>query len=141
LRPSDSVRLQVPISQELAEEIVCSSIRVLGLDGRYAGSGKAGSPNVPRALRRYLEAVAQHNKLHSENLVQAIREALLGNAIIDHDWCIRSDRPSIPLSLELVDTHGLAWRCGVCARVHLHHSGGICTNSACCRPALQREAF
>ena len=131
IRPLASVDLRVGVPVETQEQIVSSAIRVLGLDRRYVGSVKDPTANMPRALKEFLDAVSTRHRIDPAVTQTAIREYLLQSEIIDDTWLLRTDRPGLGLGIELSHERAVGFRCGRCARLHLHQSAGVCTNPAC----------
>ena len=138
LRVAEQINLEHPLDRLPADEILASSIRILGIAGRYTGAAWPGTPNAPLALRSYLEAIASRNGIEPAELVEAVRLTLRNAAIINDDWMVQVMRAGLALVLHIDESLEYAYRCAVCSRVHLHESGGFCTNPSCNCDRLER---
>lgn len=116
----------LPLPAGVVDEFLASSVRLLGLSERYPGA-RFTSEGMGRPLRRYIAAVADEHGIDSATeLEQALEESLsLSEAC--QAWTLRLD--GLQVALAVGDAR--AWRCASCARIHLHHSTGICTTSGC----------
>ncbi len=110
-------------------EVLLSSVRILGLARRYPGA-RFFTPqvNMPRALRKYLTAVAARRGVSSAPLQSAVEDALRRCGVVTADWgldpaALRVRRWSAGDSTPI--------RCRRCSRLHLHGSGGVCTFPNC----------
>ena len=120
-------RLQ--LAGSAGEEVVRSSIRILGRQGHYQGARWFhGVDRMPLSLRKYLTAVADLHTQDAELLCKDIEDVLFDSGVINREWALRSDairvvrwRPS--------DSNPM--RCRRCSRLHLHGSAGICTGREC----------
>jgi DEAD/DEAH box helicase domain-containing protein len=148
LTPPKSLTLSAPISEEVGRQVLQSSIRILGLAGKFIGSDSpifgmrtSRTHNIPAKLRSYLDAVASKAGHDGAELAESVRTTLQDAGIIDEFWFLRTDRPNVPLGTEIRETVGDAWRCSRCARFHMHESAGICTNSACNGETLEKTSL
>jgi DEAD/DEAH box helicase domain-containing protein len=121
-----------PIASEQAAQALRSSIRILGLAGLYEGKRSSDPDRMPRALRAYLEGAAKRLTEDPAELQEWIGDALRAcGLLMPGGWKLRLGQLGTPLVVQLVDAESHLWRCGRCARVHLHASAGVCTNPTC----------
>ena len=118
-----------PIAPTLASEVVRSIIRILGTSRRYAGGNS--STGMPDAVKKYLRAVAELQGVDPTDLSDAV-ESALDQPGVAPEWMLSTASADSKLEL-VVATSDDRWICSRCARVHLHHSGGICTATGCNR--------
>jgi DEAD/DEAH box helicase domain-containing protein len=100
-----------------------SVIRLLGLLGRYDGSRRAGPRDErtpPRAVRQYLERVADAHGVARGDLVEAMAAVVLDGRIAP-SWLLATRTAESPLSL-IGPSGPTEWICRRCANVHLHAS-------------------
>ncbi|HZH11160.1 MAG TPA: helicase-related protein [Microvirga sp.] len=127
-------RLQLP--REVADQVLCSSLRILGMKGSFADdptdrTQRRLSTDPPAALRDYLHAVADSQAVNRTQLVTDIQDALSEGQIIDTTWRLRTHETAVlPLTLRATGSPYM-FRCTRCARVHMHGSAGVCTNARC----------
>lgn len=124
----------VSLSGDAWREAISSSIRILGLEGRYAGPSAESRPshNMPLSLRRYLEAVAGTSGADRDRIREEVRSFLASTGIIlDAEWRLRTDEPSVPLGLRLIGPGREAHQCSICSRIHGHRSAGVCVTRRC----------
>ena len=119
---------------DTAEQAAASTIRVLlGKLRRRLHSGKEGKMSPPKAVRKYLDLVAEAAGEDKDLFVSQVA-AILGNVMTD--WLIQ------PRSLFVLaprpDEHGRLrmWECPRCGRSHLHASAKVCTR---CNAALPED--
>lgn len=148
LSPPKSLSLAHVLPEDLGRQVLQSSIRILGLAGKFVGSDSpifgmrtSRTHNIPAKLRSYLDAVASRTGHDGTALADSVRTTLQEAGIIDEFWFLRTDRPNVPLGTKIRETVGDAWRCSKCARFHMHESAGICTNSACNSPTLEKTSL
>ena len=121
---------QIPLSNLHAREVLASSIRALGIAGRYRGS-QWSTNTRPLALRRYLDAVAAIHGVPRTELADGVEASLKrANALID--WELQPDF----LTLVPAKQGQQGWLCENCATLHLHASAGVCANNGCNRTRL-----
>ena len=128
-----------PVSGEQAIEIRRSVIRILGAARRYPGTfWRPESQSAPAAVKRYLEAVADRCGVDAETLIHAVGESFV--KAVAPGWILNTNPIDSPL--RLVQPAGTRrWKCSNCARVHLHASAGICTQSGCHQATLETHAL
>jgi DEAD/DEAH box helicase domain-containing protein len=115
------------VGDSTAREVLLASVRILGLDYRYAGT-KFQSTTRPRALKDYLEKVAQTHSVEPAALEQAVAKAAEEMRI--SDWNLPTERDDAPFELVLGQSERV-YKCPNCARVHLHAAAGVCTSRGC----------
>ena len=139
--PDPRVAGALGLDASTSMEVARSATRILGLSGRFSEdpmswAPRAGQAIAPRALRSYVARIATANNRELEDLLAEIEAGLRDAQLIDDRWDLVTDRlASLRLSIRL-RSQPLAWRCDRCARLHLHRSGGICTNHMCLSDAL-----
>jgi DEAD/DEAH box helicase domain-containing protein len=106
----------------LLSEVCDATMRILG--SRFRFEGRLSSPSPPSYLRRYWEAVAQGAGISSETLGEAVRQVLEQSGAM-REFLLQTAEVHLRTPGELV------WQCPQCRRIHLHPSGGICTDSDC----------
>ena len=121
----------IPLSDEAAAQLILSVIRILGLAGRRPGSPWPPAARPPQVLTSYVKDVADLYGVAAEDLQDAVEETLRAGGIVDANWCLPLDDLDAPFEVVLARSDAPVWVCGVCARVHLHASAGVCTNGAC----------
>lgn len=107
----------------LACEAADSALRLLGERRRVqdAPYTAVGSPTMPGFLREYLEAVAQH---HGRDVAMFQREV---TDRIEHGRLV-TDFLIHPMHLCVRRAGATSYECTRCRRIHLHPSGGVCTD-------------
>lgn len=133
------------LSKENWDEILSSSIRVIGLKGLYTTRGYSRKPPslIPEELTAkhggrkkiaegYLDKVAAILATDASTLAKEVENAFY--------QCLHLPRTESPWYINLRNQDGLYvvntpgesfWSCAKCARVHLHASGGVCTTPRC----------
>ncbi|MFA5077871.1 MAG: helicase-related protein [Dehalococcoidia bacterium] len=117
------------LNEATATQLVASSIRILGLLGRYPGSNYiSDSTEMPRALKRYVDAVSQRHRVEAQDLRDSLKQILVSAGAMDSQFMLRLDGLAI---IKQPATTRRFWVCEDCARRHLHPSAGICTSPSC----------
>ncbi|MCL4264742.1 MAG: DEAD/DEAH box helicase [Anaerolineae bacterium] len=117
-----SRNLPLPLIREVGD----ATIRILG--GRYRfdrSTSRASSSNTPGYLKRYYQAVAQKQGLNAALLSEAMFDILTRSGAMTELHLLKMGK------LYLQGPKDLFYRCHSCRRLHLHHSGGICTDTDC----------
>ncbi|MFC7278246.1 DEAD/DEAH box helicase [Paractinoplanes rhizophilus] len=127
----------IGLDPDLALQILRSVIRILGIEGRYAG-GEWFKPasDMPVSVRKYLKAVDSTGRGPS---FQAL-EAWVTREIRDRvapDWGLRVNSAEAPFVLVKGGTD--VWVCRKCNYRHLHPSAGVCAARGCHCPDLERR--
>lgn len=125
-----------PLDPNAAEEVLRSCVRILGLNKRYAGAEHAQPRDrLPRPLRSYLDRVAKHHSLDSDELIYWVTQTLGQSAAAG--WMLHVQTPLAPL--RIVESEGAVWRCTTCNFRHLHASADVCANRGCKAVGLVRD--
>ncbi|MEU6250460.1 DEAD/DEAH box helicase [Glycomyces sp. NPDC047010] len=124
-------------SANTAAEVLASVIRLLGIAKRFEGGYVARSNAAPKAIGTYLKRVAARHRIDWKQLTVNVGEFLRSNGLTDGVWTLRTQTGQD--SLELRMPSDKAWICGNCGSVHLHPSGGVCTNEECLNGVLGEE--
>jgi Lhr-like helicase len=99
-----------------------SALRLLGERRRIQDTHAAvGSPTIPGFLRDYLDAVARHAGRDLATFQAEVVRRIEAGQLVEQ-FLIHPSR----LRLRRAGEH--AYECGTCRRIHLHPSGGICTD-------------
>jgi len=102
------------LSLEISEEIIRSTVRLLGRHRRVTPIKDDPWPSPPAGLKRYIERVAE---VHSVSKVQLKNDL---ETLVQDGW--RLDPAHITLHPPGVNE----WRCQRCDQRHLHASAGVC---------------
>lgn len=106
-----------PLVQEAADSV----IRLLGARRRLSTHGAASQPNPPGYIAQYLSAVAQQHSFTPSAFAADVLSYLGGaSALTQHVLVVQN--------LCLMRPGAFYFECGQCRRVHLHPSGGVCTD-------------
>jgi DEAD/DEAH box helicase domain-containing protein len=114
-------RIGAPAPNPLVQEAADGVIRLLGARRRLSTHGAASQPNPPGYVAQFLSAVAQQHGLTPPAFATDILHYLSGagvltqHVLVVQNLCLMRPGPSY-------------FECGQCRRVHLHPSGGICTD-------------
>jgi DEAD/DEAH box helicase domain-containing protein len=127
------------LSPDVASQVLSSVLRLLGEAKRYEGGYFATSTNAPQAVRIYLARIASRHSLATDSLVDEALEALRSSGATNETWVLRTTNPDP--ALVIIPAGVARWVCNNCATVHLHASGGICTNSECATGVLEEQAI
>ena len=119
------------LSAGVSNEVLASSVRILGLAQQFEGSKRQGADSMPRPLRRYLTAVAERHGGAGGDLAREVEEGLRSAGVIHYGFQLATSGAGAPLDIRLVDSTATLLRCESCSRVHVNRSGGICTNPTC----------
>lgn len=117
------------LQPELIREIGDATIRILG--GRYRfdrSTSRAFSSNSPGYLNRFYQAVAQKQGIDPAILSAAVFDILTRSEAMSELHLLKMGK------LYLRGPEVVFFRCRGCRRVHLHRSGGICTDTDCLQP-------
>lgn len=114
-------RIAFPAASILVQEAADSVIRLLGARRRMSSHGASSQTNPPAYIAQYLAAVAQRHGLVPAALVADVINYLNATGVLNqHVLMIQN--------LCLNRAGNSYFECAVCRRVHLHASGGICTD-------------
>ncbi|WP_331712653.1 helicase C-terminal domain-containing protein [Caballeronia udeis] len=104
-------------------EAADSALRLLGerrrvRDWPYTATG---SPTMPGFLHRYLEAVAQRHGRNPAAFEADVRARIESGGLVN-SFLVH------PMQLRVKRAGAVSYECTQCRRVHLHPSGGVCTD-------------
>lgn len=125
-------------SLELTQEILDSSLRILGLAGHFEGSrAEKNAAKMPTKLKNYLNAVLLANQTLtlSDSELESRVEEILHTSKVLRDWNVLTFNNAIPIGVIAADKN--IWRCKKCSFIHLHHSAGVCVRSSCLQSSLE----
>jgi len=114
-------RIGAPPPNPLVQEAADGVIRLLGARRRLSTHGAASQPTPPRYVAQYLSTVAQQQGLAAQAFAADVLNYLNGagaltqHVIVVQNLCLM--RPGVSY-----------YECQQCRRVHLHPSGGVCTD-------------
>lgn len=114
-------RLNCPAPSAIIQEAADGVIRILGSRKKLSSHDKAPLPNVPASARNYLQALAARNGLPVATLENDVVAYLISCGAIGQ-FIIQT--PAVCLQVAGADF----WECPQCRRIHLHPSGGCCTD-------------
>lgn len=111
-------------------EIVSSSMRILGDKFRYnpnpydivQSNVATNFQSGPKALKNYIDVVANRHGVNKDNLGNAVFHILR----LHHHHNLMLEIAN--LEIRIVNANSVGFICPQCKRVHLHFSGGICSN-------------
>lgn len=141
IRPLVPISLSVGLSAPVESELVMSTLRILGLTGRYRGSAPTPRENRPAALKSYLQAVTDRFGVDARRVEQALHERLHQQGIIDDRWVLQLHVAGVPLGIQIAQPGSTVLKCALCARAHMHGSAQICTNQVCNQAQLVPETL
>ena len=125
------------MNPELARQVLSSVLRLLGEAKRYEGGYPATSRNAPRIVRVYLARIALRHALAADELSDGLLEFLRSNRVVNEAWILQTNNAEP--ALVICPVASTRWVCQNCATVHLHASGGVCTNSECVGGILEER--
>lgn len=131
--PPDSLGM----ASDLSRQVVSSVLRLLGEAKRYEGGYAATSRNAPVVVRTYLQRIGSRHALAPADLSEGLLEFLRTNNVVNDSWILQTNSPEPALVICPVSSS--RWVCNNCTTVHLHASGGVCTNSECETGSLEEQ--
>ena len=120
-------RLGYPPPSDRVDQGACGVLRLLGARRRLSTHNNAGQANPPAYVIRYLHAIAQRLGLPTNAYVNDVITYLTGAG------CLIQFIVNVP-SICLGRPGAVFFECPQCRRIHLHASGGVCTD--CQTPLL-----
>lgn len=114
-------RIVSPASSPLVQEAADGVIRLLGARRRLSSHGAAGQPNSPAYVAQYLAAVAQLNGFTPATFASDVLDYLSAAGVLTQQVLVTQN-------LCLARPGASYFECGQCRRIHLHASGGVCTD-------------
>lgn len=139
VRTKTSAPAELGLSPKLATQVISSVLRLLGEAKRYEGGYFTTSVNAPQIVRTYLTRIANRNGLAPDQLIDGTLEFLRSCGAANESWVLRTTSPEP--ALVIVPAGPARWVCDNCATVHLHESGGVCTNSECFAGSLEEQVI
>jgi DEAD/DEAH box helicase domain-containing protein len=127
------------ITEETANDVLASVIRLLGIAKRFEGGYAAHSNASPKVVVTYLKRVAARYQIDWQTLVANIGEFLRTSSIVDETWALKTQTGQD--GLELRTPGDKVWVCENCGTTHLHPSAGVCTNEECPNGVLRAEEW
>jgi DEAD/DEAH box helicase domain-containing protein len=125
------------VSSDLAPQIVSSALRLLGEAKRFEGGYSATSRTAPSIVRTYLTRIASRHALQADELANSLLEFFRSNMVVNEAWILQTN--SAEPALVIRPAGSTRWLCQNCTTVHLHASGGVCTNSDCDGGVLEEQ--
>ncbi|MEU1837469.1 DEAD/DEAH box helicase [Micromonospora chersina] len=124
------------VEPETSLQILRSVIRIMGIQGRYAG-GQWFSPktDMPRPVRTYVHAVADKLRVDRSGLEVWVTREIRDR--IAPDWGLRVNSADAPFVL--VKGTDAVWVCPKCNYRHLHASADVCAARGCHHVGLEQQ--
>jgi len=136
-------RLSAPnswgISEKIADDVLSSVIRLLGIAKRFEGGYSAHSNSTPKAVATYLKRVATRHQIDWQTLEANLGEFLRTNSIVNEAWALKTQTGQDALELRVPGDK--VWVCENCGTTHLHPSADVCTNEECPNGVLHEEEW
>lgn len=126
-------------SPSLADEVVDSCIRILGLRKRISGSQhQREQAHMPAAIEEYVTAVAAIHTIDEGALATWVYSTLVESGLAD-GWLLRPSAASVHLVFR--PPTASVYECESCGLRHLHPSAGVCANAGCGGQSLIEHAI
>ena len=71
------------LTEPVTREVLASAVRILGLSQQFEDAPRRPSDTMPRALRRYLESIADRHAASTEELIASCDETLRNAGVIN----------------------------------------------------------
>lgn len=113
-------RIQFPAPDQLTQEAADGAIRLLGQRRRIDTHNSFTQNNPPAFVAAYLNQIAQSNNRPANTFIDDVLQylstvgAVVANIVRFQGLCLATPGPEY-------------YQCPGCRRIHLHQSGGICT--------------
>jgi DEAD/DEAH box helicase domain-containing protein len=132
LVPQGAYGRRLGASDEVAAGILANVLRILGQAKYFDGGGRnASSEGPPAPLKKYLEKVSKHLTLETGELVEQVKELLMGQTIISPNWIIQTSN-SAGLKVDVrAGVPGSLKKCADCSRETLNVPVPVCTVPYC----------
>src|SRR4029453_14126686 len=91
---------ELPLPPGGGSQVVFSSIRIFGLAGRLPGSPWPADA-IPRALRRFLDAVAERYSTPKQDLRANVSDLLQSRGLVTTDWLLGIHAIDSPFTVAL----------------------------------------
>ena len=121
------------LSQELFEQVVLSTLRLMCLRLRFLESGRDANDSPGRLINSYLKEVSDRSGLDVDRLRLNVAEAI---GTPPAEWLLRLDQVRIQPPQKRLTADGdidptngavWTWQCSRCFRSHLQPSASVCT--------------
>ncbi len=127
--PMDSMSDSAPLDKKLAQQVLGSVIRILGIKGQLVGHKFASeSATIPTVVSNYLSKVSVKQSLDLNVLKDWLHNVFIESGLAP-GWVMNVSLPQFKVSIEPAGSR--AHTCTVCKFVHLHGSAGVCANPTC----------
>jgi len=113
------------LAPEVFEELVDSSLRIIGLTGPSGGSS-----SIPGVLKSFLNKVAAHLSVEAGDLVDIVGRAI-ADIVPDEVWKLRLGRERGRAVFVGPGPDGVLYECPLCSFRHMHASAEACANGNC----------
>ncbi len=124
------------LERSVSDEVLASSVRILGLAQQFEDSPHPPANGMPTRLRGYLQKVAERHSTSADVLTADVESALRSAGVVNGLFQLATSAAGAPFAIRLRDDGTPMLRCGNCARVHINPSAGVCTNPTCYSTAL-----
>ncbi len=114
-------RLTYPAPSPLVQEAADGVIRILGARRRLSTHGANSQPNPPSYVVQYLAAVAQRHGFTPTTFVSDVIGHLSTAGLLTQHVLVAQNLCLMRLGTQY-------YECDQCRRIHLHFSGGVCTD-------------
>ncbi len=119
------------LDDEVADGLVCNTLRVLGQAKMFAGSSNRVGTKAPPKVRAYLSKAAALAGREEGELADAIGDHLRSLGVINENWVLRTDdHATLKLEIRPRSSEPLL-RCNGCARVTMVLPVKACTTDFC----------
>ena len=116
-------RIANPAPSNLIQEGVDGSIRLLGSRKRLSSHPVSSQNSAPGYVAGYLTAIAQQNGLTPATYIEDVINHL------EVSGCLNTEHYYLDVNSLCVQSAGTSFHeCTQCRRIHLHQSGGVCTD-------------
>lgn len=127
---SGDARTKPPLEEELAQQVVDSCVRMLGLSGRFQGAEfAADSASIPASVKNYVTAVSAKHGVLGDSLLAWVYAVLAEPGQVAEGWILQVQTAAARLTI--VPGSGTSYVCSDCGFRHLHESAGVCANHGC----------
>lgn len=126
----------LPMHPDDARDLIRTTVRLLGISGRYPGGSADQADGPGQAARGYLSTVADRVNQSFVEFVEDVRQVLVASGAIGTEgWVLNLEalrlstpRPGAPMHV-----------CSLCGGVHLHGSASVCATAFCHSSRLERH--
>ena len=116
-------RIANPAASNLIQEGVDGSIRLFGSRKRLSSHPSSSQSSVPGYVAGYLTEIAQQNGATPSDYIDDVVDHLAASG------CLNTAHFYLEVNSLCLQPAGLSYReCTQCRRIHLHQSGGVCTD-------------